>query len=560
MNPIGRQGAADKGNDMATDGPIVGVEQGKLQGAWADKGRFAVFKGVPFAAPPVGDRRWRPPAPAEAWSGVRAATKHGPMAIQRAAGFEQFMHLLVEGQGWSRPRAAAIKTLTKVAPKPKQSEDCLYLSVRSPSLDPDAALPVMVWIHGGDHQDGSGSDVFYDANVLTGHDVVTVSINYRLGVLGYLAHPELEAESDQGVAGNYGTLDQIAALAWVRDNIAGFGGDPDNVTIFGESAGGESVLHLMTSPLARGLFHRAVPQSAANGGQMIHLRSAFGANESAHQRSLDFAAALGVTGSDQLSRLRALDTDTLYELARADERLGGHYPVIDGHVLPESPLAAFAAGRQAPVPLLIGSNADEGTLIRPVLDAPMVDFRLQPLPDDGLQPAMAEAFGEDMERLVELYPGLDRRSMAAEVDFMGDHMFGARAYYYARRHATAGHPTYLYMFARTPKSRKQTAGAYHAAEIPFVHGTSVPILPMTKDDRALSAVMMRHWTDFAKDGDPNGARGHGPAWPAFADDDPRWMRFNHSTRVEPVDRREQYEIFNARTDRLIAEMAALAVS
>ncbi|MEM9134130.1 MAG: carboxylesterase family protein [Actinomycetota bacterium] len=548
---------------MAADRPIVRVEQGDLEGTWADKGRFAVFKGVPFAAPPVGERRWRPPAPAEAWSGVRPAAKHGAMAIQRAAAFEQFMGLLVDGQGWRRPRAAAVKTLTKVLPAPKQSEDCLYLTVRSPALDPDAKLPVMVWIHGGDHQDGSGSDVFYDANVLSGHDVVTVSINYRLGVLGYLAHPELEAESPDGVAGNYGTLDQIAALTWVRDNVDRFGGDPDNVTIFGESAGGESVLHLMTSPLARGLFHRAVPQSPANGGQMIHLRSPFLAHESANQRSQEFAAALGITGDGQLARLRALSADTLYELARADERLGGHYPVIDGHVLPESPLAAFAGGRQAPVPLLIGSNADEGTLIRPVLGAPMVDFRLEPLPADGVQPAMADAFGDDMARLVELYPGLDRRSPSAETDFMGDHMFGARAYYYARNHADAGHPTYLYLFARTPKSPRQTAGAYHAAEIPFVHGKPVPILPLTAEDKLLSAVMVRHWTDFAKTGDPNpadGGTGGGLAWPAFAGDDPRWMRFNHTTRVEAVDRREQYEIFNTRTDRLVTEMAALAVS
>lgn len=552
---------------MAEDtSPVVRVEQGELQGSVARKTGCAVFKGVPFAAPPVGKRRWRPPAPAESWSGVRPATKNGPTAIQLAAGIEHFMDGLVDGQGWTRPRAAAIKALAKRLPGPKESEDCLYLSVRSPNLDPRAALPVMVWIHGGDHQDGSGSDVFYDGNALPGHDVVTVSINYRLGVLGYLAHPELLAESDQGVAGNYGTLDQIAALTWVRDNIASFGGDPDNVTIFGESAGGESVLHLMTSPLARGLFHRAVPQSPANGGQMIHLRSPFLAHDSALDRSRRFAEALGVTGADQLSQLRALSPDALYELARSDEELGGHYPVIDGHVLPESPLAAFAGGRQAPVPLLIGSNTDEGTLIGPVLGGgPMIDFRHEPIPTDAIQPAMAEAFGDDLARLIELYPGLDRRDPKAEIDFLGDHMFGARAYHYARHHAAAGHPTYLYLFARRPKSPKQTAGAYHAAEIPFVHGTSVPILPMTADDKRLSAVMMRHWTDFAKTGDPNVAdggtgRGGGLPWPAFSGEEPRWMRFDHTSRVEAVDRREQYEIFNARTDRLVAEMAALAVS
>ena len=360
--------------------PEVEVEQGRLAGRWKARNTVAVFRGVPFAAPPVGDRRWRPPESASPWSGTRDAAKDGPMAIQRAADLELFLHHLLTGQGWSRPRVAALEALLPRLPQPPQSEDCLYLTVRTPAVDPGARLPVMVWIHGGDHQDGSGADVYYAANALAGHGVVTVSINYRLGVLGYLAHPELIDESEHGVAGNYGTLDQIAALEWVRDNIAGFGGDPGNVTIFGESAGGESVIHLMTSPLARGLFHRAVAQSPANGGQMVHLGRPFLSHDAATERSLRFAAGLGVSGIDQLPRLRALSVDRLYELARIDRELGNHYPVVDGHVLPQSPFAAFADGRQAPVPLLIGSNADEGTLIRPVMEAPMIDFRHRPVP------------------------------------------------------------------------------------------------------------------------------------------------------------------------------------
>jgi len=274
-------------------------------------------------------------------------------------------------------------------------------------------------------------------------------------VMGYLAHPELMAESSDGVAGNYGTLDQIAALEWVRDNVASFGGDPGNVTIFGESAGGESVMHLLTSPLANGLFHRAIAQSPANSGQMIRLDEPFGHHAAATERSLAFAAELGVTGDKQLRRLRAMSPDHLYQVARADRLIGNHFPVIDGHVLPESPFSAFAAGRQAAVPLIIGSNADEGTLIRPIMGVPMIDFQYLPLPEGRLQPEIAEAFGPDMDRLIDLYPGLDRADGRAEIDFCGDHMFGARAYYYARHHRAAGHPTHLYFFARTPNSRSR---------------------------------------------------------------------------------------------------------
>ncbi|MEM9652660.1 MAG: carboxylesterase family protein [Actinomycetota bacterium] len=537
------------------DAPVVTVAQGSLQGVWKEGGSVAVFKGVPFAAPPVGELRWRPPQDPAPWTGVRDAKKDGPMAIQRAADLELFMHEILTGQGWGRARVGALKTMIKYLPQPKQDEDCLYLSVRSPNPDGSAKLPVMVWIHGGDHQDGAGSDVYYNSNALAATGVVTVSINYRLGVMGYLAHPELVAESEHGVAGNYGTMDQIAALRWVRENIGSFGGDPDNVTIFGESAGGESVMHLMTSPLARGLFHRAVPQSPANGGQMMHLDKPLHNLPSGLEIGTRFAEALGVTGPDQMTRLRAMSVDQLYEVARDDRLLGNHYPVIDGYVLPVSPFVAFAKGDQAPVPLMIGSNADEGTLIRPVLGAPMVDFRHIDAPAAGLQPEIVEAFGADLPLLLQLYPGLDRQDRRAEIEFMGDHMFGARAYYYARHHAAAGHPTHLYFFTRVPKSPKQTAGSYHAAELPFVHGSNVPIFPMTAADKALSAKMIGYWSDFAKTGDPNG-NGR-PRFPGFDPGDPRWLRLDHTITAEPVARRTQYEIFNARTDRLVADMTAL---
>ncbi len=540
--------------------PEVAIAQGRLEGRWKAKRSVAVFKGIPYAAPPVGDLRWRPPAPAPSWSGTRDASKHGPIAIQRAASFETFMHELLAGQGWHPTRVRGLEVLMQRLPKPAESEDCLYLSVRSPSLEPQAKLPVMVWIHGGDHQDGSGSDIYYESQALASHGVVTVNINYRLGLFGYFAHPDLRAESDHGVAGNYGTLDQIAALEWVRDNIEAFGGDPGNVTIFGESAGGESVLHMMTSPLARGLFHRAIAESPANGGQMIHLDRPFLAHPGAEERSRAFATAAGATGDDPVGQLRAMSPERLHEVVLADHETGDHYPVIDGHVLPESPFATFRGGRQAPVPFIVGSNADEGTLILPTLDTPMAEYRYRPIPTDDAQPEMVEAFGDDMARLVEIYPGLDRHRRAAEIAFTGDRMFGAAAFYYARHHAAAGHPTHQYFFARVPKAENQTVGAYHAAELPFVHGSSVPILPMTAQDKALSLEMMTYWTDHARRADPNASAPgvNHPEWPAFHPDDPHWIRFDHTITVEPVQRREQYEIFSALIDRRVDEMAATA--
>lgn len=544
--------------------PEVEVTQGRLQGTWSDKGTIAMFNGVPFAAPPTGDRRWRPPAEPVSWSGLRDAAKHGPMAFQRQAQFEEFMHRLVSGQGWGRYRVTALMKAVQLMPTPKQSEDCLYLSVRTPDPSPAARLPVMVWIHGGDHQDGSGSELFYQSSALAKTGVVSVNINYRLGVFGYLAHPELRAESDHDVAGNYGTLDQIAALAWVRDNITSFGGDPDNVTIFGESAGGESVMHLMTSPLAAGLFHKAVAQSPANAGQMMHLDRPFLSHRAATDLSVRFASAVGVTGKNQLPLLRAVPAERLRSVCSLEDELGGHYPVIDGHVLPSSPLSAFAAGQQAAVPLIIGTTSDEGTLLQPLLGPPMVDFRNRPAPAYRLQPEMAEAFGDDFAQLLSHYPGLDRRVAKAEIDFMGDHMFGARAYYYARHHRQAGHPCHLYQFTRTPPHPRQTAGAYHAAELPFVHGRALPIFPMTDDDWALSAEIIKYWTDLAKTGDPNGDRklniapASHPKWTMFDQDDPRWLVLDHRIEMQPVSRREVYEIFNARTDRLVADMAQTA--
>lgn len=537
--------------------PLVSISSGQLAGFWNEQ--IALFKGIPYAKPPVGELRWCPPQAVEAWDGIREAKKFSPTAWQVMGQLDTFLGALIEGQGWGKLRTASLKTMMKFIPAPKQSEDCLYLNVRTPTVDSKANLPVMVWIHGGDHQDGSGSSPYYDSNTLANQGVVFVSINYRLGILGYYAHPELSAESEHGLSGNYGTLDQIAALQWVQDNIAAFGGDPNNVTIFGESAGGESVAHLLTSPLARGLFHRAIMQSAANSGQMMHLKQPFLDYLSAEQQGVAFAETLGIVGSTQLPQLRQLAPKKLYEAVRQGLQLGSFFPVIDGYVLPKSPWEAFYDGEQARVPLLLGSNADEGTLIYPMFGAPMIEYQYRERAIAQLAPYIRDAFKEDVERLTTLYPGLERGDFKAETDFLGDIMFGAKARFYAEHASTAGQPTFFYMFKRVPPSPKQTAGAFHGAELSFVHGVSVPILPMNKQDWLLSGKMVEYWTNFAKTGEPNG--GTLPTWSPFSAQEPKWMSFDiDQVGVQAVDREEQYKILNARTLHLIKAMKELQLT
>ena len=285
--------------------PTATTSTGPIRGTTTSDGRIAVFRGVPYAAP----AGRRPAMAAPSITTIhgptkRACTKFGPSAHQRAAGFEQFFEVLVSGLGLGRARRRALTTAIKLAPT-RQSEDCLTLNIRTPRHAAD--LPVMVWIHGGDHTDGSGAEPMYQSNVLPERGCVLVTINYRLGLFGFFAHPELSAESSDGVSGNYGLLDQIAALEWVRDNIAAFGGDSGNVTIFGESAGGEAVLNLMTAPKARGLFHRAIAQSPSDSGRWLNLNRPMLDFEPATETGQAFAVLAGAAFNHQAPRDRCQD-------------------------------------------------------------------------------------------------------------------------------------------------------------------------------------------------------------------------------------------------------------
>ena len=329
---------------------IVSTSLGKLEGKWNVKDKIAIYKGIPYAQAPVGDLRWKAPVKLNPWEGVRSAQKYGPVAWQRGTEFLIFFNALIDGQGWGKIKVWLIKTLFRFAPKPKESEDCLYLNIRTPSIDPKSKLPVMVWIHGGDHQDGSSIDPYYVGNAIPKEGIVYVSINYRLGLMGNLAHPELSAESPHGVSGNYGTLDQIAALEWVQEHISAFGGDANKVTIFGESAGGESVAHMMTSPLAQGLFHKAIMQSPANGGQMIHLSQKFINYPTAEEQGQSFAQILGLTKENQIEKLRNMSAKDIQKVTSSIKEGGNFYPNIDGYVFTRKPIFCFSQRETASSP------------------------------------------------------------------------------------------------------------------------------------------------------------------------------------------------------------------
>jgi para-nitrobenzyl esterase len=506
----------------------IETHPGTVKGKLSSSGRIEYYRGVPYAAPPVGERRWQPPSPAESWSGELDCTKFAPSAHQRAAGFEEFFKGLVKGLGLGAARRRALSTAIKMAPT-KESEDCLTLNIRTPRHAQD--LPVMVWIHGGDHTDGSGAEPMYQSDALPERGCVLVTINYRLGLFGFLAHPELSAESPNGVSGNYGLLDQIAALEWVRDNISAFGGNPDNVTIFGESAGGEAVLNLMTAPSARGLFHQAIAQSPSDSGRWLHLDQPVLDFDPAVVAGARFGDLVAGPGDGQLERLRAMDADKIYELYRTHPEIGRYfYPVVDRNVLPTTPMSAFTNGTQAPVPLMIGYNSDEGSLLAPFMHPagaefePPADGSVAAPADVGSTLARSYPTSDHVDRVLTAYPGLTDDDLDARIRHAGDHMFGVHVDHATRCHSAQGHPAYRYFFQAVPASKTQTAGAFHAAEILYVFDTTFPLVPAAEDGHLLVREMGDRWFAFAATGRPDSPGRD--AWPTYDVSDPRHMVFD----------------------------------
>ena len=468
------------------DGPVRGV-----------KDEVIAFKSIPYAAPPVGDLRWRPPTPPAPWTGVRDATRHGPQCTQ-PAGFGP------------RARSAA----SEVAPP--TSEDCLTLNVWTPAHSAAERLPVMVWLHGGAFTIGSGSQ--RDGTLLARRGVVVVGVNYRLGALGFLAHPALSKESQQNVSGNYGLLDQIAALRWVRDNISAFGGDPDNVTLIGQSAGSTSIGVMLVSPLARDLFDRVIMESLGGSffGPKQRLREPF--------YGMASAEADGAAGVPDIAAFRALPADeVLKRLPSAPTIVRGvhYYPVIDGYVLPDEPDTLLGERRVTRVPVLIGHNADEGMFW--ASDAPKTLAEYHEYIRAWLPPEMFDA-------TLARYPATtDDEARAAALKLTGDYRIGAPTTIVARKLATLT-PVYMYRFTRvSPSSRAMWGGAAHGTEVPYVFGSVGDPARFEAADRALSDTIAAAWVRFAKTGDPNGAGV--PRWPKYRSGTGRLMEFGDSVRV-----------------------------
>jgi len=478
----------------------AGLISGDTRGANDD---IHVYKGVPFAAPPVGDLRWKSPQPVTPWEGVKECTEFG----------------------------AAPNCWAALGKPPKVSEDCLYLNVWTPATKVGEKLPVVVWFYGGGFRFGYATTPLYDGTRLAGKGVVVVTFNYRTGVFGFLAHPLLSKESEHGVSGNYGILDQIAALQWVKNNIAAFGGDPYNVTVFGQSAGSISIVTLMASPLAKGLFQKAISHSYADLDFYMDLKTAKYGNGSAEAQGEQLAKDLGCdTAADPLACLRAKPADEIMTKATppGDYWSPGYKygPVVDGWLLTDHPFNLFLAGKQMNIPLVIGTTTDEYSL-----------FQISIIPEvSTYQAFMKSLFGDKAAQILTAYPAADdNAAKTAQKNVMTLYSFYCPAKEIANSMSLIKSPVYLFEFTRVPPGAKRW-GAYHALDIGYVFGNLVPILPTPEPslyfddaDNALSETMMGYWTSFAAKGNPN----HQGAteWPAYTAQTSQYLTLGNTLEV-----------------------------
>ncbi|HPO23336.1 MAG TPA: carboxylesterase family protein [Arenimonas sp.] len=458
---------------------VLDTPAGKLVGKF--NGKLHTFKGIPYAAAPTGKLRWKPPVALPKWQGTRQATDFGPSCIQPVT------------------KVPNIYT-SDITPT---SEDCLNLNVWVPANS--AGAPVFVWIHGGALLKGSSKEPMYDGARLAQQGIIVVSINYRMGVLGYLAHPGLSAESADGVSGNYGLLDQIAALQWVKNNIAAFGGDPDNVTIAGESAGGLSVMYLMASPKARGLFSKAIAQSAYMISTPSLKEKKFG-----EKPSQEIGALLGAAlHARDISDLRKADAQELTESAAA---LGfPPFATIDGHVLTAQLVETFERGEQSPVPLLVGFNSGEIRSLKMLAPPPAATA-------EKYEAEIRTRYGDLAPEYLRLYPSAQmQESIYANTR---DALYGWTAERLARNQTAIGQNSYLYLFDHgTPEMETAGLHAFHASEIPYMFGNADripalwPAMPTTENETQLTNAMMAYWASFARSGKPEATGA--AAWPAY---------------------------------------------
>jgi para-nitrobenzyl esterase len=493
---------------LAARGPVK-LTAGQVMGAISPENEnVSRFLGIPFAAPPMGDLRWRPPQAIDPWDGVRSAESFGPAPTQP---IDPMLSLFGLQDG------------------DEMSEDCLHLNVWTPASDANESRPVMVWIHGGGFRIGHAAHRMYNGVRLAERGVVVVTINYRLNVAGGFAHPLLSEESGNDASGNYALLDQIAALQWVRDNISTFGGNPKNVTIFGESAGGRSVSVLMTSPLAKDLFHKGICQSGA-------LRDTGGTLAAREVQGVTIAKAIGCS---TLPELRTADWRAMEDPFPFDSN-----PFVDGWVVPDTPEALYANGKIHNKPLLIGTNANEAGLFAQMLSTP-IDTTAK------FRAVVEEEFGPATTEILAAYPA------ASNVDAQGawnalrtDMWFSLPARKQSRWLEAAGRQSYLYCLSRIPPWRGgKTMGAHHGAEIAYVFGGGVRCGSFDPDgaqdplDRALSDAIMCYWVNFAATGDPNGDGL--PDWTAYSSSDEDYLHFANTAAADTNLFRERLDVLEA---------------
>ncbi len=467
----------------------VQIETGLVSGYFNEKTGITVYKGIPFAAPPVGDLRWKAPQPTVAWKGVRQCLEFGPSPMQ------------------SKPVPFLFLGPEFVVPQKPLSEDCLYLNIWTGAHSSNEKRPVMVWIYGGGFFSGGAAAPGYSGESLARQGIVFVSFNYRLGIFGFLSHPLLTAESPHHSSGNYALMDQIAALAWIRKNILAFGGDPDRITIAGQSAGSASVNCLLASPLARGLFQGAIGESGSLvlENPLLRMRSL----QEAEKEGDRIATKLHAT---DLPSLRAIPADEL------EQKTGSFFtPIVDGYVMPVSVADAFKKGIQTHVPLMTGWNGDEGIILS-------INSR-------EVFAKQAGAYGADSNLFKKYFPSqTDSESIASQITLSVDKTMGVAEYLWAlKQNENHSAKTFLYLFTRKPPAEgdKKRFGAYHTAEIGYaLHNLDSIQRDWQPVDRELEKLMSAYWVQFVKTGNPN--QSGLPPWEPFSKEDPQAMIFNDS--------------------------------
>jgi para-nitrobenzyl esterase len=470
----------------------IKVDGGYVSGTVNSTGDVHFFKGIPFAAPPVGKLRWRAPQPVLPWNGVKVCDKFGPSPMQ------------------ANPVPFSMWSQEFLIPKEPISEDCLYLNLWTPAISSKEKRAVLVWIYGGGFSSGGSAVPIYDGEAMAKKGIMFVSINYRVGIFGFFANPQLTKESGHQASGNYGLLDQIAALKWIQKNIAAFGGDPANVTIAGQSAGSMSVNCLVASELAKNLFQKAIGESGASfTGGNINL-------ENAEQQGEKIMLSLGDTS---IAEMRAIPAEELMKKAQ------GHFaPVIDGYVLQDAINKIFMDGKENKVPLLTGWNEEEGLTTGPLKSA--ADYRRQ----------IEKEYGADSQEFLQFYPAInDLEANQSQLRLSRDIIFGVQNYTWANIESSQGLNVYVYRFIRRPPATGEYKryGAFHTAEVPYAYDNLQFVnRPWESVDYKLADIMSSYWVNFAKSGNPNGESL--PEWSAYKTGDKKIMLLGKTQESEII--------------------------